>query len=221
VVAPFSGKFRFLGSADDVILVRFNKQIVLDYGWASYSVGTYFNNSFPNGEQDLRLLKESSANSTRNKSPLYSKQKLEVYPPQRGGSASNPAHSLAKGAVITVQEGEVYPIEVLISEMPGGSYYQALYIERLNNNGQPLDPNPSTRPLFRTTIALPEKQPSLPFPQFTTYDAGLIWKVVPSSSASGAGAGSSGSGIISQTLTGSRSTPRTARVNEDDDDLSL
>ena len=220
VVAPFTGKFRFLGAADDVILVRFNKQIVLDYGWASYSVGTYFNNSYPNGEQDLRLLKESNVNSTRNKSPLYSKYKLEVYPPQRGGSSSNPAHSLAKGAVITVQQGEVYPIEILISEMPGGSYYQALYIERLDNNGQPLDPNPSSRPLFRTTLDLPAKQPSLPYPQFTTYDGGTIWHVVRASASSGAGAGN-GSGIISQTLSGSRTAPRTARVNEDDDDLSL
>ena len=213
VVAPFTGKFRFLGTADDVILVRFNKEIVLDYGWASYSVGTYFNNSFPNGEQDLRLLKDSSPNSTRNKSPLYSKQRLEVYSPR--GNDSNPAHSLAKGAVISVKEGEVYPIEVLISEMPGGDFYEALYIEQLDANGQPLDPNPDARPLFRTTLDLPDKQPSLPFPQFLPY--GPVFRAVRATASSGGGSGSGGSGG----LIGGRTQPRTARVNENDDDLSL
>jgi len=216
VVAPFSGKFRFLGTADDVILVRFNNEIVLDYGWASYSVGTYFNNSFQNGEQDLRLLKESTSNATRSKSPLYSRQRLEVYPPQRGGSSSNPAHSLAKGAVITVREGEIYPIEVLISEMPGGDFFEALYIERLDDNGQPLDPNTDSRSLFRTTLDLPDKQPTLPFPQFLPY--GPIFRAVrTTASAGGSGSGRGGSG----SLLGNRTSQRTARVTENDDDLSL
>ena len=208
VVAPFSGKFRFLGTADDVILVRFNKEIVLDYGFATYTAGFHFHNN----SGDLSRLKDVSSNSIRSRSPLYSKHPLEVLSP-RGGD-SNPAHSLAKGSVITVKEGEVYPIEVLISEIPGGSYYQALYIEQLDANGQPLDPNPATRPLFRTTLALPEQQPVLPFPQFPPY--GPIWRVVRSTASSGGGSGS-GSG----SLLGSRTTPRTARVNEDDNDLSL
>ena len=131
---------------------------------------------------------------------------------------SNPAHSLGKGSVITVNEGEVYPIEVLISEVPGGDYYQVLYIERLDDNGQPLDPNPDSRPLFRTTLALPDKHPSLPYPDFTPY--GPVWKVVRSTASSGGGSGS-GTGNASQSLLGNRTAPRTARVNENDDDLSL
>ena len=129
---------------------------------------------------------------------------------------SNPAHSLGKGSVITVKEGEVYPIEVLISEVPGGDYYQVLYIERLDDNGQPLDPNPASRPLFRTTLALPKDQPKLPYPEFSHY--GPVWKVVRSTASTGGG---SGTGTASQSLLGNRTTPRTARVNENDDDLSL
>ena len=208
VVAPFSGKFRFLGTADDVILVRFNKEIVLDYGWASYTAGSFF---YGAGASDLSRLKESSSNSVRSRSPLYSKHRLEVY--ERAGG-SNPAYNLAKGAVITVKEGEIYPIEILISEMPGGSYFQALYIEQLDDNGQPIDPNPDTRPLFRTTLDLPEKQPSLPFPQFPPY--GPVFRVVRATASSG-GSGSGASGG----LIGNRTSQRTARVNEDDDDLSL
>ena len=47
VKAPFSGKFRFLGFCDDALIVRFNKKIVLDHGWSTYTesdkycVGTY------------------------------------------------------------------------------------------------------------------------------------------------------------------------------------
>jgi len=211
VVAPFSGKFRFLGTADDVILVRFNKEIVLDYGWASYSVGTYFHGS---GAADLPKLKDASPNSTRDKSPLYSKHKLEVY--ELAGGSNNPAYNLAKGSVITVKEGEIYPIEILISEMPGGKYYQALYIEQLDDNGNPLDPNPDFRPLFRTTLDLPENQPSgVPFPKFAPY--GPIFRAVRATASTGGGSGSGGSG----SLIGNRTTPRTARVTEDDDDLSL
>ena len=210
VIAPFSGKFRFLGTADDVILVRFNKEIVLDYGFASYTAGFHFYNH----EADLSSLKDSSSNSVRSRSPFYSKHRLEVYPPQRGGNSGNPAHCLAKGSVITVREGEVYPIEILISEIPGGDYYQALYIERLDDNGQPLDPNPDSRPLFRTTLDLPDKQPTLPFPQFPPY--GPIFRAVRATVSSGGGSGGGSGGLI-----GNRTTPRTARVNEDDDDLSL
>ena len=206
VVAPFSGKFRFIGAADDVMFVRFNKEIVLDYGYASFSVGEYWTGA--NDSNRLALTNDSNR-SIRNKSPLYSKQKLEVY------STSSPI-GLAKGLPISVKEGEIYPIEILISEIPGGSYYQALYIERLDENNQPLDPHPDRMTLFRTTLDLPEQPKSNMFPQFNPY--GPIFRVVPSRTAS-SGGGSAGSG--SGSLLGNRTTPRTARVNEDDDDLSL
>jgi hypothetical protein len=233
IVAPFSGKFRFLGAADDVILVRFNKEIVLDYGFASFTAGSYFYTSkwrdfsgehkdtstIPDGEEELKQLKSGSARlpyekwSWRRPSSLYSQHPLDVYPPLNNDST--PAHALGKGAVITVKEGEIYPIEIMISEIPGGDYYQILYIEQLDDNGQPLDPNPEYRPLFRTTIDLPEKQPSLPYPKFAPY--GPVWRVVRSTSSSGGGSGGGSSGG----LIGNRTTPRTARVNENDDDLSL
>ena len=211
VVAPFSGKFRFLGTADDVILVRFNKEIVLDYGFASYTAGFHFYNH----EADLSSLKDSSSNSVRSRSPFYSKHRLEVYPPQRGGNSGNPAHCLAKGSVITVREGEVYPIEILISEIPGGSFNMMLFVEQLDASGRPIESNPEPYTLFRTTLDLPE-QPNgsrngkLPSPSFNPY--GPIWRVVRSSASSGGGSGS---------LIGGRTAPRTATVNEDDDDLSL
>ena len=206
VVAPFSGKFRFVGAADDVMFVRFNKEIVLDYGCASYSAGEFW--IMDRNASNLRSLKSDSRNEIRNKSSLYSKQKLDVYPARSGGAA----YDLAKGLPISVVEGQVYPIEVLVSEIPGGDYSQALYIERLDDNNQPLMDDSSGRmTLFRTTLDLPE-QPKRNFPEFNPY--GPIFRVVRSTTSSGGGSGSG-------SLIGGRNTPRSARVNEDDDDLSL
>ena len=205
VVAPFTGKFRFVGSADDVMFVRFNKQIVLDYGCASFTAAEFWGSNRNAG--NLQALK-SNGNSS---SPLYSKQKLDVYHARgNGGSA---AFDLAKGVPISVKEGEVYPIEILISEIPGGHFSQALYFERLDDKGQPIEQNPDRRPLFRTTLDLPE-QPRRDFPEFSTFQRD-IWRVVRSTTTSG------GSGSGSGSLLGNRTKPRTARVNEDDDDLSL
>ena len=208
VVAPFTGKFRFIGAADDVMFVRFNKEIVLDYGCAAFSAGEFW--AMDRNSSNLRSLKSDSRNEIRNRSSLYSKLKLDVYPSRNRGSGA--AYDLAKGLPISVKEGEVYPIEVLISEIPGGHYCQALYFEKLDDNGQPLDPNPDRFYLFRTTLDLPE-QPRSDFPEFIPFQRD-IWRVVRSTASSGGGSGSG-------SLLGNRTKPRTARVNEDDDDLSL
>lgn len=43
VTAPFSGKFRFVGGCDDVLLVRFDNNIVLDYGKVTLTgTGNYY-----------------------------------------------------------------------------------------------------------------------------------------------------------------------------------
>ena len=205
VVAPFTGKFRFLGAADDVMFVRFNKEIVLDYGCATYSAGEFW--AMSRDDNNIRSLKSDSRNEIRNRSSLYSKQKLEVYPARSGGAA----YDLAKGLPISVVEGQIYPIEILISEIPGGHYSQALYIEQLDDNNQPLMTDSTGRlTLFRTTLDLPE-QPQRNFPEFNPY--GPIWRVVRATASSGG----SGSG----SLIGGRTSQRSARVNEDDDDLSL
>ena len=209
VVAPFTGKFRFVGFCDDVLLIRFNKQIVFDYGWYSYTLGVRVDDlgdyhrilgGSPDNERSRRLIADSV---------LYSRHKLDVYRPNFDNG-----HGLAKGPVLEVQEGQVYPIEVLISEIPGGEFNMVLFIEQLDANGQPRDPNPDRFTLFRTTLDLPE-QPRREHPPFNPY--GPIWRVVRSTTSSSGGGSRSGSG----SLLGNRTQPRTARVNEDDDDLSL
>jgi hypothetical protein len=125
-------------------------------------------------------------------------------------------HGIAKGPVLEVKEGEIYPIEVMISEVPGGNFCMLLFVEQLNENGEPLEPNPTALTLFRTTLDMPDHPKQRDFPEFKSY--GPIWRVVRSTTASSGGSSSSSSksGIL-----GNRTSPRAAQVNEDDDDLSL
>ncbi len=209
VVAPFSGKFRFVGFGDDVLIVRFNKKIVFEYGWYSYSLGRRFEAY----DDWVGYLNSGSNRQTISDSELYSGHKLDVYDP------GFDRHGIAKGPVIDVQEGQVYPIEILISEIPGGSFNMMLFVEQLDANGRLIEPNPEPYTLFRTTLDLPE-QPNgsrngkLPSPSFKPY--GPIWRVVRSTTSTSGGRSGGSGGLI-----GSRTQPRTARVNEDDDDLSL
>ena len=218
VVAPFSGKFRFVGYADDVLVVRFNKQVVFDYGWCSATLATNlkfmaggFNDSFleilnghPETERHRRMIADSV---------IYSKHMLDVYFPSFDSN-----HGIAKGPVLEVQEGEVYPIEILISEVPGGNFCMLLFAEQLDANGQPLEPNPDSMVLFRTTLDLPEHPSQRGFPDFKPY--GPIWRVVRSNTETSSGGGS-GSSSGSGGLLGNRTAPRKEVITEDDDDISL
>ena len=221
VVAPFSGKFRFVGYCDDIMLIRFNKQIVFDYGWYSATMGVnlmFLGESYgsfhrvlsghPENERQRRLIADS---------PVYSKHMLDVYCPDFDSN-----HGIAKGPVLEVEEGQVYPIEIMISEVPGGKFTMLLFIEQLDANGEPLEPNPDSFTLFRTTLDLPpqntrEDDRVFFMPKFKPY--GPIWRVVRSTASGGGTAGAAGGSGSS--LLGNRTKPRTAVVNEDDEDLSL
>jgi len=216
VVAPFSGKFRFVGFGDDVLLVRFNKTIVFEYGWYSFLLEERFNNyndwtRFFNSDSNRRKISDSG---------FYSKHKLDVY------HTGFDQHGIAKGVTIEVQEGQVYPIEILISEIPGDKFNMMLFVEQLDEDGRAPESSPEAFTLFRTTLDMPD-QPQGDFlrqarnnqgliysPPFKPY--GPVWRVVRSATASSGGFGG-GSG----SLIGSRTQPRTARVTEDDEDLSL
>lgn len=173
VVAPFTGKFRFVGFGDDQLLVRFNKKIVLDYGWAITTMGirtAIYSNIISN-------LSGSPADASQaqliQNSPLYSSYKLETFP---ASYSNNWAYGLQRGAIQTVQKGQVIPIEILIGEIGDGSFSTALFIEQLDSKGRPLKASPKKLPLFRTTSHLPPHSSTDLIPDFE--DDGPIWKVV-------------------------------------------
>lgn len=158
VRAPFTGKFRFVGSGNDAFAVFFAGKLVLDYGNYSLSLGKKIN-----GPEDCRPKNTSQLYSIRNK--LY--DNLEVY--QLGN------RTLAQGLPMSVAEGKAYSINVLYSAINRDSASFALYIELLDDNGKPLNEQPSRLPLFRTTTEMPGAPDTIP----ADIDPDSpIWKVV-------------------------------------------
>lgn len=182
VVAPFSGMFRFVGFSDDSMLVRFNKDIVLDYGWYSLTMGVRLS-SFSSNYVDLlrgRVSPTAEQKSKLQESPLFSKFKTDILPVEcdEGNSHGLQKHGLQRGIPIKVQKGQVIPIEIILSEQGDGGFSSMLFVEQLDDKGKPYKTYPDKLPLFRTTAHLPSHPTLNWFPDFE--DNGPIWKVVDS-----------------------------------------
>ncbi len=172
VVAPFDGKFRFLGCADDALVVRFDQQIVLDYGFVSLTLGKEI--SGPEDFLDTRKQQNPGILKPllQKKENIYS-GKPEVYYPS---AFSN--RGIAKGVPVNVSKGKAYLIEILFSDISNGNFNAALFIERMDSTGKPLNANPVKLPVFRTSSALPEHSTLSSFPDYD--ENSPIWKVVDS-----------------------------------------
>lgn len=185
VVAPFSGKFRFVGFGDDFLLVRINRNIVFDYGRNSATLGVNLGS-----EKRSSLVAADSEKSQSSKNPIerimptiskgesgtffYSKNKLVIRSPEYMNTASDFGCGLANGSVISVRQGEVIPIEILIGDI-GGNFNYVLFVERLDTNGNALYPGKPLL-LFRTSDVLP---PSFSTDSAVAFDKNSpVWKVV-------------------------------------------
>jgi hypothetical protein len=171
VVAPFTGKFRFVGYGNDALAVRFNGQLVLDYGCYALSLGKRLDSTW----DYLAILSGTAARTDPQKrmvleNPIYSKCKLDRY-----STSLFDNHGLAKGVPVNVIQGQCYPIEILVSDIENNSFCMALFAEQLDSNGKPIKENPAKLPLFRTTSELPP-HPGGSFPDFD--EDSPIWKVV-------------------------------------------
>ncbi len=153
VRAPKSGKFRFVGTGDDLLCVRFNRKQVLEAGYA-----------IPSKYKDLEAgCLEMAMNMDQGKDYI-AKIKAGKDPDHRGYEYSplpegwdwNMVGGLTAGTVFEVKEGQVYPIEIMISEGPGGAFGFALLIEDLTDNPQgKKKPQDRVYDLFRTNFTLP------------------------------------------------------------------
>jgi len=171
VIAPFTGKFRFVGYGNDALVVRFDSQIVLDYGIYALSIGKKLDDTW-----DYKAILGGTAARTdpQNRmvlnNPVYSRCKLETYFPSLFGE-----RGVAKGVPISVTRGRCYPIEILVSDIEQNQFGTALFIERLDSDGVPLNSKPEKLPLFRTSSQLPEHA-SGSFPDFD--ENSPVWNVV-------------------------------------------
>ncbi len=156
VRAPKSGKFRFAGVGDDFIAVRFNRKIVLEAG---YVIPSMFDRKNP--QYSLRL------NAWNEEGKEYiAKIKAGKEPNHRGYSYTrlpegfewNMAGGLTLGDTFDVKEGQVYPIEIMISEGQGAAFGYALFIEDLTDNPQGKKKDEDrVYDLFRTNFSMPDE----------------------------------------------------------------
>lgn len=183
VQAPKSGKFRFVGTGDDVLAVRFNRKTVLEVGWCipsrnNHTIGSIMNEAGKKYYDEI---------TKREENPVTYYQYPEI------GKWNRELGGLTAGDVFEVKEGKVYPIEILISEIPGGAFGFALLIEDLTDptdkkasNGSPIlqlfrtnfvEPTKAT---LEAALKTPEKDYRMGGMECPPYDRdSMIWKTQP------------------------------------------
>ena len=141
VKAPKTGKFRFVGLGDDSLAVRFGNKTVFDYGWSSVSSG--------------KMLGGNAANRAELKDTKGQGRQFYKYS-TAGADWNNNLDGLCTGDVFEVKEGQTYPIELLVSEVPGGYFGFVLLIEDMDSPPTKKDGMGSPIfQLFRTNFAEP------------------------------------------------------------------
>ena len=150
VKAPSSGTFRFVGTGDDVLMVRFNNQTVLEAGWSipsafdgSDKATTLGSISAGGGGKEYHQAVKDGKDATHRGYEFITMNGINKW--------NNELEGLTAGSEFTVQEGKTYPIEILISEVPGGFFGFALLIQK--KEGKQYDNNKFD--LFRTNFSCP------------------------------------------------------------------
>ena len=177
VRAPKSGTFRFVGLGDDYLVVRFNKQNVFDYGWESASLGKMTANNAKwldamegkPGNDDLKKeLREVGINVPP----------VTFYKYSSSGHWNNTMRGVAAGKQFTVEQGKVYPIEILVSEGPGGEFGMTLLLEEVGMAPMSKDPKTGAPilPLFRTNYGVPKPDKNKEHVPFD--EIGIVWESI-------------------------------------------
>jgi serine/threonine protein kinase len=153
VSPPETGSYHFVGAGDDVLIVRFNGQNVLD-------------RCFEMQEEKVRPVAEVTAN-----------YKYDWIGPER--FAEPIPNGFARGPTVSVTAGQYYPIEILIGEQPGGESGFALLMEKEGVQYQKDDKGNPILPVFRFANSPLIK----PLPGSGSYpvhmDNGPIWESKP------------------------------------------
>ncbi len=155
VRAPKTGRFRFVGAGDDLVAVRFDKKLVLEAGWV---IPSLYNKREKTPQQHWNRFGNKGINEEyKAKIASYKGHKDYKFFKQDGiGRWNEYLGGLTGGNIIEVKEGQVYPIEVLVSEVPGGSFGFILMIQDLDNS--PVVDGKTRLDIFRTNFSLPDKE---------------------------------------------------------------
>lgn len=192
VRAPKSGKFRFVGTGDELLAVRFNRKMVLESGWvipSTYEKGKGHATSgmgSPNWSEASKAYHKAIREGKDRNHKDYVIAHYDGIPKwntELGG--------LTAGEPFDVKEGQTYNIEILVSEGPGGEFGFALLVDEYDEDSKSWKfGKPNARlDLFRTNFSEPNKEEITKMleeakckrgNQFPPYNPdSLVWVAVP------------------------------------------
>ncbi len=178
VVAPVTGKFRFVGYGDDALVVRFDGKNVLDYGW--FQIGLEAQTATPEWRSAMKGEAGNAEMKMRLRKSGINPVPMSFYPYSSTPHWNATIGGMGGGQVFFVEEGKVYPIEVLVSEIPGGAFGMCLLMEEVGDKDAKKDKETGTPilNLFRTNFSVPgeEQKRDNPVPYL---EESYIWRVVP------------------------------------------
>jgi hypothetical protein len=173
VQAPKTGRYRFVGAGDDVLMVRFNNRLVFDYGYTLAATGG-----------SSRVVSQESYNRDENSDAIRNFKRLspmpvpsETFEYSTNRRINHDIGGLAAGPEFQVTAGTTYPIEILISEIPGGIFSTSLLIQEMGATYQKDAAGLPILPLFRLDHSLPDPDLKGEAPPFDPN--GPVWKFIP------------------------------------------
>lgn len=183
VIAPKSGKFRFVGAGDDVMCVRFGGKTVLECGYFIPGAADRNNlkDCMENGRKDNEAGKRFRAAIASGKDKKHAGYE---YIPIKGTDTYNSRMGgMTAGSVFTVKAGEAYTIEVMIANASRDAG-MCLLIQEVTTAAHKAR---GRYDLFRTASTLPDANKlrellrskglhrNDDIPQY--YEKSLIWRV--------------------------------------------
>jgi hypothetical protein len=170
VKAPKSGRFRFVGAGDDLLVVRFNNRTVFDYGYTLGCTGTHMFGRA--AEVDGTKENDGLAKDIRRSGPM--RVPIEFYKYETSPNYNDNIGGFAIGPEFTVRAGGTYPVEILIGEIPGGFFGVSLLIEEIGEKYGKAATGAPILPLFRLDESLPDPNLKGAAPRYAT--SGPVWK---------------------------------------------
>jgi hypothetical protein len=172
ITPPHSGKFRLVGYADDVLVVRFNGKNVFDHGFYS-------------GTTPVQILSQAAAMKNEAKTPEIKKLlgrdypmplPLQTYNYDSMQTINGMIGGMAIGPYFQAEAGKSYPVDILLSELPGGVFGAVLMIEEVGVTYQKTPNGEPILPLFRFDRTVPAADNSNSLPPYDPN--GPSWKVI-------------------------------------------
>ncbi|MGC4016838.1 MAG: hypothetical protein QM755_20340 [Luteolibacter sp.] len=171
VSSPESGKFRFVGAGDDVLVVRFNNQNVFDHGFTQGTTGLYVP-----GMTDVLAGRKEDRDVEKIVRNGAMKMPVNFYQYDTTRNWNQSIGGLAVGPEFEVTAGREYPLEILISEVPGGLFGASLLIEKSGATYPKASTGSPILPLFRLDESRPEATKADNAPPYDPN--GSVWKRV-------------------------------------------